>query len=196
MVAAILAGLGIQMLWHRHVPDDPAATREAAAAAIEAADVIVTVGGVSVGQRDYLPQTWQAMGTRTLLHGVNIQPGKPVFVARAGSRWILGLPGNPVSVLVTAHLFLWPLLKALSGSRDGGRLPWRPVQTAQSIAARSTRQVFRAAATQADNRVAICPWHGSGDLVHTGSADGLVRLPQQDVTLDPGAQVAYLPLLR
>ena len=62
-----------------------------------ASDLVITVGGVSAGERDLLPGVWQRLGLRTLVHGVAMQPGKPLLAATDGGRIVLGLPGNPVS---------------------------------------------------------------------------------------------------
>lgn len=80
------------------------------------ADVIVTSGGASVGDHDLVRPALEQWGARLDFWRVAMKPGKPLLVARRGSQWVIGLPGNPVSSYVTAFLFLLPLLKSLAGS--------------------------------------------------------------------------------
>ena len=80
------------------------------------ADVIVTSGGASVGNHDLLQPALAAWGAETAFWKVAIKPGKPLLIARKGDQVVVGLPGNPVSSMVTAYLFLLPLLRAMLGA--------------------------------------------------------------------------------
>jgi len=96
--------------------------------ALEKADVLVVTGGVSVGDRDLVKTVLEdECGVERLLWRVSVKPGKPVYVGRAGERWVLGLPGNPASTVVHWHLLVKPLLLALQGASDPAppRLPMR-----------------------------------------------------------------------
>jgi len=84
----------------------------------EDCDVIVTVGGASVGDHDLIRPALEDWGAEPAFWKVAIKPGKPLLVARRGRQIVLGLPGNPVSSYVTAVLFLLPLLRALSGAME------------------------------------------------------------------------------
>jgi molybdopterin molybdotransferase len=191
MLAAMLQSLGAPLLEHVHIPDDPERTLAAAREAAARSQIVITVGGVSVGQRDFLPMAWEQLGFETILHGVAIQPGKPVFVARDDCKLVIGLPGNPVSVWATAHLFVWPLLQQmLCGDAT---LPWRRLPLGEAVKAKASRQLFRAATIQRDGAVRIVHWHGSGDLAHTSGASAWARLPLVDGELAAGAMVDVLP---
>lgn len=98
------------------VPD----TREALAAAIQSADadVLVTIGGASVGDHDLVVPVLQDLGAEIGFWKVALRPGKPMLSGRLGAMRIVGLPGNPVSAYVCAFLFVVPLLRALMGERD------------------------------------------------------------------------------
>lgn len=88
------------------------------------ADLIVTVGGASVGDRDLTKAALAELGAALIVNKVAVRPGKPVFFARLpDGRLLLGLPGNPASAMVCAELFLWPLLRALQGAD-----PRRPLE--------------------------------------------------------------------
>ncbi len=197
LLAALLPRLGAQLLEHHHVPDTAAAVAQACAHAAAQADLVVTAGGVSVGERDLFPQAWRALGFTTRLHGVAMQPGKPVLSASgmAAGRpvQVLGLPGNPVSVLATAHLFAWPLLRALAG--DPAPLPWRRVPLAGTATPNPRRDAFRPAALTGPDQqqVAMLPWRGSGDLSHTAAAHGLLALPAADAPYPAATPLRFLP---
>jgi molybdopterin molybdotransferase len=92
---------------------------EALAEALERAcdaDVVVTSGGASVGDHDLIRPALEAWGARLDFWKVAIKPGKPIMVASRGDQLVVGLPGNPVSSMVTAYLFVLPLLRALLGA--------------------------------------------------------------------------------
>lgn len=183
------------VMHHEHLPDDPEVTLAAAREALSRSHLVITNGGVSVGERDFLPSAWRRLGLETILHGVNIQPGKPVLVVKDDCKLVLGLPGNPVSVLCTAHLFVWPVLRRMADA-NAAPLPWRSVTLAGETKATAKRQLFRAAKLNADGSATVLPWHGSGDLMHTADADGWVRLPMQDEPVRAGTVVPWLDAIR
>jgi molybdopterin molybdotransferase len=100
----------------RRAADEPEALRKAVEAALDGVDALVLTGGVSMGDRDYVPATIRALGGELVFHKVPQRPGKPVLAAvLPDGRPILGLPGNPVSVLVTARRMAVPALERLGG---------------------------------------------------------------------------------
>ncbi len=125
MLAAMASGLAGAIRRIGPVPDNMAALAAALSEA-EEADVIVTSGGASVGDHDLVRPALEAWGADIAFWRVAMKPGKPLLVARKGSQFVLGLPGNPVSSYVTAFLFLLPLLRKLGGSR-------RPLPQALSL---------------------------------------------------------------
>lgn len=120
MLAAMSAGVVGDILRLGPVPDRLDALTGALERA-DAADVIVTSGGASVGDHDLVRPALEAWGADIAFWKVAMKPGKPLLVARRGRQYVLGLPGNPVSSYVAAFLFLLPLLRALAGS--GAPLP-------------------------------------------------------------------------
>ncbi|WDF71824.1 molybdopterin molybdotransferase MoeA [Novosphingobium sp. KACC 22771] len=117
MLGAMVAGLAGEVLRLGPVADD----LDALGAALELAgdaDVIVTSGGASVGDHDLIQPALARWGARVDFWKVAIRPGKPLLVATRGAQVVIGLPGNPVSSFVTAHLFLLPLLRAMQGAGD------------------------------------------------------------------------------
>ena len=103
------------------VPDDAQATRHALADALDQADVVVICGGVSVGVHDHVRPSLAALGVDEHFWGVALRPGKPTWFGARGATLVFGLPGNPVSAMVTFTLFVAPALDALSGASSRER---------------------------------------------------------------------------
>jgi molybdopterin molybdotransferase len=186
-LSAFAAALGLISV-RTLAPDDAAALQAEIGNGAAVADIVVTTGGVSAGDKDLVPPAAAALGYQTVFHHVAMQPGKPVFLARKGERYVVGLPGNPVSVVATAHVVLWPLL-ARFGAVAAPR--WRRLPLAVDWRHRGNRQVFQPARITAMG-VEPIRWNGSGDLIAAAAADGLVDLaPESD--LEVGAMVNILP---
>jgi molybdopterin molybdotransferase len=101
--------------------DDADALRAAMEEALSSADVVVTSGGVSVGQRDLVKSTLLELGVEQVFWGVKLKPGKPVFFGTRGDARFFGLPGNPVSAMVCFELFVRPALMEMMGRKDKHR---------------------------------------------------------------------------
>lgn len=114
-LTSALAGLGLPLVASSAVPDDAQAFSRALAAALAAADLVITTGGVSAGRLDFVPAAISAMGGEILFHKAAIRPGKPLLCARFGQRLVLALPGNPMAVAVGLRFFVVPALRALAG---------------------------------------------------------------------------------
>jgi molybdopterin molybdotransferase len=187
MLAAFLQALGSPFERH-HARDEEEPLRRALAEAGAGRELVVTTGGVSMGNRDLVPGAIEALGYRTLFHKVAIQPGKPVLVARhPEGRLFLGLPGNPVSVLATAHLFLLPVLRLFLGSRQS---PWISLPLAADCSNPRERHLFLPARLEPEGVVPV-RWNGSGDLLAAASADGFVSLPPQ-ASWKSGERIGFL----
>lgn len=192
MVREVLLRLGAEPIGHRHLPDDPDLTGEVVGAVLSQADVLVTVGGISVGERDHFPAAFESHGVETSLQSCAIQPGRPLRVGRSpGGVVVIGLPGNPVSVLACMCLFGWPIVRVLLG--QDASLPWRPVELIESVKPNPRRRAFRPAILDDHGRVRVPAWAGSGDLAHTAPTDGLLELPVQAEPVEPGARLRFLP---
>jgi molybdopterin molybdotransferase len=99
-----------------HAIDDPGFLRETLAGALSAADLVIIVGGVSVGERDYVKEVLGELGVVTEFWRVNVKPGKPfLFGTHPDGTLVFGLPGNPVSAYVTFSLFVAPVIRRLRG---------------------------------------------------------------------------------
>ena len=183
------AALGLPLSL-RHADDDGVALRAALALGLDQAEVVITTGGVGPGDKDLVPKLATTFGFQPLFHQVAIQPGKPVYVARRGDGKILvGLPGNPVSVLATSLVILEPLLRRLQG------LSPRPTQRlALTAPVRSKgRHLFLPAIRTAEGVTPIA-WNGSGDLIAAAAGDALISVPA-GADLAAGALVDVVPYL-
>lgn len=122
-LVAALQALSISQIASYHTKDDKEQTRAVLQKALEQSDMVISIGGVSVGERDYVKETFEALGVRTVFWRIAVKPGKPVYfgvVEAEGQvqKLILGLPGNPVSALVTFNLFAKPALKIMQGLKE------------------------------------------------------------------------------
>lgn len=120
-LAAQAARAGAEVVHAETVPDAPSATRTALADALPTAELVCVSGGVSVGAHDHVRGALEQVGVSQRFWGVALQPGKPTWFGvgerRSGRVLVFGLPGNPVSAMVTFHLFARPALRALQGAR-------------------------------------------------------------------------------
>jgi len=141
--------------------------------------VLILSAGSSVSTRDMTAQVISSLGTPgVLVHGVSLKPGKPTILAMIGDKPVFGLPGNPVSCMVTFDLFVAPTLHRLSGCRE---MPPR-----QAIPARLTRNVasapgredyFQVQLQRRADGVWAEPVFGKSNLIYTlVRADGMVRI--------------------
>lgn len=195
MLKALLLRMGCEVESLGPVGDDLEMTRTVLRRAAERADLIVTTGGVSVGEEDHVKIALEKEGTLDLWR-VAIKPGKPLAFGHIGGAHFLGLPGNPVSSFVTFLLFVRPLLMALSGETPKPP-PRFPVYAGFTrIKGDKRREFLRARVTQrADGELEAKPYpkQSSGVLSSVAWADGLIDLPAGG-TVAPGDRVLFLPL--
>jgi len=142
-VAALVEIWGGRCLGSRLIADDLPTLAGAAGEALEEADLVVVTGGASVGEKDYAKAMFEPHGLEPIFSKVAIKPGKPVWLGRAGSTLVLGLPGNPTSAMVTARLLLAPLVAGLAGR--GGALEWRTLALSEPLPACGDRETFHRA---------------------------------------------------
>lgn len=190
-LAGLVHGLGCELIDLGIVPDTLAATETALAQAAREADVIVTSGGVSVGEADYVKAAVEKLGNVELWK-VAMKPGKPLVYGRVGEADFIGLPGNPVSAFVTFCLFVRPFLLKRMGAANGLYRAFA-VQAGFDWPKPGARREFLRAQIQADGRVAIFPNQSSGVLTSCAWADGLVDIDIGQ-TVRAGDWVRYLPL--
>lgn len=190
MISSAFHSMGCDVIETHHVLDDPDATNKAIAKALDGrCDLVVTIGGISAGKRDFFPGAFAESGVDLVVKGASIQPGKPVIVGKHENAIVLGLPGNPVSALACSCVFGWPLTRALQGMNAS--LPWQRAPLGCDVQPNSHRLCFRPCQLL-DGKVTVPNWQGSGDLVHTAKTHGLVQLPPSVDVLRSGEIVSCL----
>ena len=173
-VSALAAAWGAEPLARRRLSDDLPALKSAARAALQEADVVVVTGGASVGDRDFAKAMFEDAGLELVFSKVEIKPGKPVWLGKAMGRLVLGLPGNPTSAMVTARLFLAPLIAGLSGQAPEAALRWRKAPLASALPATGDRETFYRAQTLAEG-LEVFSDQDSGSQKVLAEADTLIR---------------------
>jgi molybdopterin molybdotransferase len=178
------------------VPDDAEHARRAVAEAMRGSDVVVTVGGVSVGDRDVVKPALEAAGVVIDFWKVKIKPGKPLAVGRAGATQVIGLPGNPASASLTFLLFGVPLIRALQG--DAAPLPLRlRAALRKAIQREPGREEFLRAKLILERdgmSVQVMPNQASGAVTSFAEAEALAVIPAEKGFVEEGALVEVIRL--
>jgi len=189
-LTGLVNDLGCELIDLGIVPDTLEATEAALTRAAREADVIVTSGGVSVGEADYVKTAVEKLG-QVEMWKVAMKPGKPVVYGQVGNADFIGLPGNPVSAFVTFCLFVRPFLLKRMGVAD---VLYRAfaVQADFAWTKPGIRREFLRARLQPNGRLALFPNQGSGVLTSCAWADGLVDLEVGE-TVQPGGWVRFIP---
>jgi molybdopterin molybdotransferase len=163
-------------------------TREATIAALEralACDFVITTGGVSVGSFDFVKDALAVLGAETKFWRVAMKPGKPVVVSTLHDRVIFGLPGNPVSCMVSFHLFVLPALRMAMGQERGLFHGAIEVRLAAPLRSASDRRVYYRVHIDADRIATPMRAQGSGVLTSMIEANGLAIIePNQTAAAD------------
>ncbi len=177
-----------------HIPDDLEKTKEALRMCAEA-DVIVTAGGVSVGDRDYVKPALEALGTLELWQ-VAMKPGKPLAFGRIGHTLFFGLPGNPVSAMVTFELFVRPALWKMAGRAEKllTRMQVQAKLTHSIRHAPGRREYVRVSTFERDGELFATPTgaQGSGILRSMTLSDSLLIIPAEYEDMDAGEQAIVI----
>jgi molybdopterin molybdotransferase len=195
LLATALASAGADVDTLPAVADDESSHRAALERGL-AADVLVTSGGVSVGPHDLVRRILAELGVEEVFWGVAVKPGKPLAFGVRGSTLVFGLPGNPVSSLVGAEVFVRPALLALQGANVPGPVFFEG-RLAAAVRRNSHRDEFvRATSAASENGVLLYPVRGqeSHMIARAAAADALVLAPRGEGELDAGESVRYLPL--
>jgi len=189
-LSGLVDGLGCDLIDLGIVPDTLEATEAALAEASSVADVIITSGGVSVGEADYVKAAVEKLG-RVEMWKVAMKPGKPLVYGRVNEADFIGLPGNPVSAFVTFCLFVRPFLLKRMGARD---VLYRafPVKADFAWSKPGARREFLRARIQDNGAAKLYPNQGSGVLTSCAWADGLIDI-EIDQTVQPGDWVRFIP---
>lgn len=193
----MLQQLGVDILDMGVVPDQPERVKQAFEQAAGMADVVITSGGVSVGEADYIKPTLRELGEINFWK-IAMKPGRPLTYGTLGKAHFFGLPGNPVAVMVTFLQFVKPALQQLSGARVIAPLRFK-ARSENAIRKRPGRMEFqRGIYSQAEDghlQVRLTGRQGSGILSSMSLANCFIVLPDEQGDVAIGDQILIEPIL-
>lgn len=159
----------------------------------EGADLVITIGGASVGDHDLVGRVAGDLGMERSFYKVLMRPGKPLMAGRMGGAAMVGLPGNPVSAMVCGRVFILPMLRAMLGlGAEAPTLAQAPL--AADLGANGPREHYMRAQLGADGRIAAGADQDSSLLSVLSSATALIRRPPNDPARKAGEIVDYLTI--
>ena len=198
-LAALVQQLGAEPLRLGRVADDRAALEAAIAGAIAQADIVLSTGGVSVGDYDYVDEILAALNAKIPIRSVAIKPGKPLTVATFPAPLAplyFGLPGNPVSALVTFWRFVQPALRKLSGQSQPWQPTFVPAKLRQELRSDGKREAYlwgRLRLDQGEYKFDLAGGsHSSGNLINLAGTNGLAVIPMGQTLMAIGEKVQVL----
>lgn len=193
-LAALLADLGASPRLLPIASDDLGALDTVLDLAL-GADLVLTIGGASVGDHDLVARVVAARGMDLAFHKVAMRPGKPLMAGRLGASVMLGLPGNPVSAMVCGHVFMAPLIRVMLGM-PAAPAPRRTARLTVDLPANGPREHYLRAVVSTDGDARITPFdrQDSSLLSVLSQSNALLVSPAHAPMTKAGDAVAYLPL--
>jgi molybdopterin molybdotransferase len=174
-------------------PDEPNRLRELLTEGLEA-DLLLVTGGVSMGKYDLVEQALADLKAEVFFTGAQIQPGKPVVFGRVKDKYFFGLPGNPISTMVTFELFAKPILESLAGF-SGSRLIFTHAKLKSQIRTKTGLKRFLPALLSGEfehSEVELVGWQGSGDVASVARANCYAVVPPDRERIEAGEWVPVL----
>ncbi len=190
MLSPLITGCGGLPTFFPLVLDTLDATRAALQTAFSTSDIVVTSGGVSVGELDFVKAAFESLGGELQFWKVAMRPGKPFVFGRLGEKFLFGLPGNPVSAFVTFLLLVRPALLRWQGAKTIS-LPTHTAVLGESISNPGDRRHFVRVRTGADGKIFSAGKQASHALSSLAAADGLLDVPPR-TTFTDGSRVDVL----
>jgi molybdopterin molybdotransferase len=199
MLSGLATNAGAVTAEAQRVPDDHAATLAAISEALDSSDVVIISGGVSVGPHDHVKPVLAELGVEEVFWSVSLQPGKPTwFGTGTGGQLVFGLPGNPVSAVVTFSLFVAPALAAMQGARRD-RVPESEAVLGVDIPRNPRReQAVRVILRRGERLPVATPNGAQGSHILSSliGADALAMIPAGEGSAPAGTVVALQALAR
>jgi molybdopterin molybdotransferase len=195
MLAALLGRLGARVRDFGILPDDPAVLAERLAEAAGESDLIVTSGGVSLGEEDHVKAAVEARG-QLVFWRLAIKPGRPLAMGVVQGTPLVGLPGNPAAVYVTFVMFVRPLLAHLAGAAPQPLTPLRVRSTFASKKRAGRREFVRVDVSRAADGVLEArkfPKEGAALLTSLTTSDGLAELADDATGVAVGDMMSFYP---
>ena len=190
---AACRNLGINQITTACAKDDVDSLRKTIGKMLQQTDALITLGGVSVGDYDFVKDVLEHLGVETKFWKINIKPGKPVlFGITADRKPVFGLPGNPVSALVTFHLFVRPALLKMGG-HPHPKPKTQPATLLKKLRQKPGRRTFVRGIL---DQTGVTPTEGQDSHMMLGlaKANALIVFPEDQSELPEGGTVQILPL--
>lgn len=194
-LSALVQQAGGEPLRYGIIPDQEEAMLRVARTALQACDLVVITAGSSASTRDLTAQVVNQLGKPgVLVHGVNVRPGKPTILAVCDGKAVIGLPGNPVSTLVIASLFVVPVIEALMGLSRPIPKPYIPARLRINLSSQAGREDWiPVRLLPGESGYLADPVFGKSNLIFSlARADGLVRIPPDANGLAAGELVEVI----
>ncbi|PMB30790.1 molybdopterin molybdenumtransferase [Fischerella thermalis CCMEE 5208] len=196
-LAALVRQSGAEPLMLGIVPDEPTALEKAIAYAVSNADIVISSGGVSVGDYDYVQQIIESLKGKIHIQAVAMKPGKPLTVATFRNQVIyFGLPGNPASALVTFWRFVQPTIKKVSGLVDGWQPKFIKAFTRQELRSDGKRETYFWGKLHLQNGIYEFQLAGgsqsSGNLINLAQTNALAAMSVGQTLISSGEEVQVL----
>ncbi len=172
------------------VGDTEMALEMAISNAFNSCNVLLLTGGVSMGDKDYVPQVLEKLGFIILVNKIGIQPGKPVVFAKKGQQYCFGLSGNPVSSFLQFELLAKPLLYQLMG--HGYHLPWVKMALDTTVNRKKTDRLQFFPVRLLEGKAQVLEFHGSAHILALAQADGFGTFIIGQDEIESGAQTSVL----
>ncbi|MDB9313291.1 molybdopterin molybdotransferase MoeA [Spirulina sp. CS-785/01] len=194
-LAALVWGLGAIPVPLGIIPDCRGELKGAIAQSLKSADIVLSTGGVSVGDYDYIEELLAELGGKIHVRSVAVKPGKPLTVAEFPNCLYFGIPGNPVSALVSGWRFVLPALRKLAGLKD-----WRPeliyVPTKHQLTAGGKRETYlwgQLNGIEGEYQFSVAGGsHSSGNLINLAGTNALAIVPVGVAEIPAGEKVRVL----
>lgn len=192
-LAAALRAVGISPTLVLHVPDSREQISRAFARALKKEDVVVSAGGVSVGDFDFVKEVLNDLRVKTVFWRVAMKPGKPNYFGTRGARLVFGLPGNPVSALVSFEMLVMPALRKMMGIHSSEILNSSATLESDVRKGAGRIEFVRAIASRSsDGHLTVRPVEGQGSHMVGGlaAANCLIKFPKESELINKGEVVA------
>ncbi|MEI6445112.1 MAG: gephyrin-like molybdotransferase Glp [Nostocales cyanobacterium ELA583] len=197
-LAALVRELGAEVLMLGIIKDNPTALTETINYAINNADIVLSSGGVSVGDYDYIDNILASLGAEIHFRAVQMRPGKPLTFATFANSLYFGLPGNPVSALVTFWRFVQPTIKKLSGINKGWEAKFIKVKSHSELQSNGKMETYIWGNLNLSN--GIYEFHqaagnlSSGNLINLAQTNALAVLPVGKTLVSIGEEILVLQI--
>jgi molybdopterin molybdotransferase len=175
---------GSQAVYYGNAADRLDELAEAVTKALDACDLVLLSGGVSMGDFDFVPQAVKKCGVEIRFHGLAVKPGKPTLFGQRAEKYLFGVPGNPVATFVIFEVFIKALLYRLMG------IDYRPpvvrARLARTIRRKSAKRVAFRPVQVVENEIHLISYHGSSHLNALSRANGLLRIDRGVEVIEEG----------